>query len=177
MRASVLKLLWKISGVALILAGLVSFLHPDALLGAAAVLFGLVLLLTGTFDLLLYRRIQKIMAGGIWVLCEGLSNLGLSLLLIFFSDWVVLSLPLFLGAWLLICGFSRAFYALRCRGFAYFDWSWTLGCGVLLGICGLLFLLAPLAGLHAIGALMGFALFVVGALLLLTSYLSEKFWI
>lgn len=177
MQGSVPRLLWKISGVVLILAGLASFLHPDALLGAVAALFGVVLLLTGLFDLLLYRQIRQVAAGGGWILCEGVASLGLSVLMLFFNDLVVLSLPLLLGAWLLISGISRSLYALRCRSFAYFDWSWTLGCGALLGICGLLFLLAPLAGLHAIGALMGFALFVVGALLLLTSYLSEKFWI
>ena len=45
-----------------------------------------------------------------------------------------------------------------------------------MGFCGLLFLFAPLAGLTAIGAVLGFALFFVGTVILLGAYLANRFW-
>lgn len=110
------------------------------------------------------------------MLFDGAATLLLALLLLFGSSRIVRSLPLLLGAWLLISGLSRTANALRLRSFGSDDWSWVLGCGALMGFCGLLFLFAPLAGLTAIGAVLGFALFLVGTVILLGAYLANRFW-
>ena len=175
-RRSFPGLLWTTSGVLMIVAGLLSFLRPDAILSAAAVLFGIVLLFSAFSDFAVYFGTRGIRDGAWWMLFDGAATLLLALLLLFGSSRIVRSLPLLLGAWLLISGLSRTANALRLRSFGSDDWSWVLGCGALIGFCGLLFLFAPLAGLTAIGAVLGFALFLVGTVSLLGAYLANRFW-
>lgn len=127
-------------------------------------------------DFAVYFGTRGIRDGAWWMLFDGAATLLLALLLLFGSSRIVRSLPLLLGAWLLISGLSRTANALRLRSFGSDDWSWVLGCGALMGFCGLLFLFAPLAGLTAIGAVLGFALFLVGTVILLGAYLANRFW-
>lgn len=176
MRRSFPSLLWTGSGVLLILAGIISFLRPDAILNAVAVLFGVVLFILGIYDLTIYFGMRGVLGGSGWLLINGASTLLLSVLLLFRSDSVVRALPLLLGGWLLISGISRSAHALRLRRIGNDDWGWMCGCGSLLALCGLLFLFAPFVGLTAIGAVMGFALFLVGAVILLSAYLAGRFW-
>ena len=69
---SVSKGLWLISSVLLVFAGFLSIVSPAALLPVLMLVFGLIMLIAGLFDVAIFLMTREQGLGGSWLLADGI---------------------------------------------------------------------------------------------------------
>lgn len=70
MKKTLLRILWGIVGVILIAAGIVCFCNPDITTAALAIIFGVVLLISGITDIVIFAKYNRFMFGAAWFLVD-----------------------------------------------------------------------------------------------------------
>ena len=66
------RILWLISGILMIVAGIFCFIYPIGTLWYLAFIMGVVMLLSGILDIVMYARMGHLFPGSGWVLADGI---------------------------------------------------------------------------------------------------------
>lgn len=101
------RVLWIISGVLLILCGILCLSRPVVALAAISLFLGLSMLFSGIVDIVIFARGRDRMVGSVWFLVDGILTVLLSLFVLFDQAFTALSLPFIFGMWLLFSGVSK----------------------------------------------------------------------
>lgn len=131
-----------ILGIILLALGIVIFLFPAASYFTMTLLFGIVVILSGIMNLAM--GFSKEVKGRVWLVICGIIEIVLGIFLTFSPAVSALTLPLFLGFWLLFKGFSLLGLGSAQSGIKGSGWGWTIFSAVMLVICGAIILLQPL---------------------------------
>ncbi|MDL2225254.1 DUF308 domain-containing protein [Eubacteriales bacterium OttesenSCG-928-M02] len=176
MKNTLLKVLWIISGILLIIAGVFCFVSPGAALVTISVYVGIALLITGIIDIFIYFKGKDVLLGAGWVLFEGITGVILALLLLFNSEVMALVLPYVFGFWVLWGGTSRVISSLDMRALGVPGWGWITAYGILGILVGFLSFFRPITAAIAIGALLGFFLVYQGIVTISGALMSKRFF-
>ena len=130
-------------GIVLFLLGLVVFGYPGATYVALSGVFGLVILLSGILQLFLGAYGAE-NAGRGWMIAGGIIELVLGFILMFHPAISAMTLPYFLGFWLLFRGFSLIGLAGDIRAMKVPGMGWTLLTAIMLIIIAFIILIHPL---------------------------------
>ena len=144
-------------GVILFLIGVVVFAFPVQSYVGMAVLFGWLMLLTGVVETIVAVRNTHYVTGRGWMLAWGVIEIVLGLILVFNVALSSATLPVVLGFWLLMRGFSAVGLGGDMRAVGIRGAGWTI-------LCGILLLLWPLVcGSTAVVVWVGLSLLLAGA--------------
>jgi uncharacterized membrane protein HdeD (DUF308 family) len=119
-------------GVILFLIGVVVFAFPVQSYVGMAVLFGWLMLLTGVVETIVAARNTHYVTGRGWMLAWGVIEIVLGLILVFNVALSSATLPVVLGFWLLMRGFSAVGLGGDMRAVGIRGSGWTILCGILL---------------------------------------------
>lgn len=151
-------------GVILFLIGVVVFAFPVQSYVGMAVLFGWLMLLTGVVETIVAVRNTHYVTGRGWMLAWGVIEIVLGLILVFNVALSSATLPVVLGFWLLMRGFSAVGLGGDMRAVGIRGAGWTILCGILLLLCALGILFQPLVfGSTAVVVWVGLSLLLAGA--------------
>ena len=151
-------------GVILFLIGVVVFAFPVQSYVGMAVLFGWLMLLTGVVETIVAVRNTHYVTGRGWMLAWGVIEIVLGLILVFNVALSSATLPVVLGFWLLMRGFSAVGLGDDMRAVGIRGAGWTILCGILLLLCALGILFQPLVfGSTAVVVWVGLSLLLAGA--------------
>lgn len=107
MSRTVSRILWIIVGVLLIIAGIYCLCNPDVGLLSLSLYLGIVLLISGIIDIVIFAKCNQYMIGAGWFLADGILTMLLSLFLLFNQAFTLLSLPFIFSMWLLFSGINQ----------------------------------------------------------------------
>ncbi len=151
-------------GVILFLIGVVVFAFPVQSYVGMAVLFGWLMLLTGVVETIVAVRNTHYVTGRGWMLAWGVIEIVLGLILVFNVALSSATLPVVLGFWLLMRGFSAVGLGGDMRAVGIRGAGWTILCSILLLLCALGILFQPLVfGSTAVVVWVGLSLLLAGA--------------
>lgn len=133
-----------IVGIVLLAVGILIFIFPMQSYVGMAVLFGWVMLVAGILEVVLSSANKHFITGRGWLLAGGIIEIILGLILIFNIALSAATLPIFLGFWLLLRGFSAIGLGGDMRAMDIPGSGWTIFSGILLLIAALWILFQPL---------------------------------
>jgi uncharacterized membrane protein HdeD (DUF308 family) len=150
-------------GAAAIVFGLIALISPPSALAALVFLFGVYAVVDGVLNLISAARAH---GGERWgsLALEGMVSLICGLLAIFWPGITALALVMLIGAWSVITGIAEIAAAVRLRKHIQHEWLLGLS-GVLSIVFGILLFVAPVVGLVVLAVWIGAYAIVFGALL------------
>lgn len=154
-----------ILGIIVLALGIVILLFPQTSYITMSLLFGVVIALSGI--MYIGTGLSKKVKGRGWLIVCGIIELAFGIFLMFSPAVSALTLPLFLGFWLLFKGFSLLGLGISTSSIKGSGWGWTLFSAALLIICGAIILLQPiLYGVEAVILWTGVSFIIGGCTLL-----------
>lgn len=152
-----------IVGIALFAAGILVFVYPARSYLDLSILFGWLILFSGVMEVVLASGSRHFVTGRGWMLAGGIIEVVLGAILIFNVALSAVTLPVFLGFWLLMRGFSTIGLGSDMHLLGIKGSGWTVLTGVLLVICALWMLFQPLVfGTTAVVVWVGISLLFAG---------------
>lgn len=150
-------------GIALFILGILVFVFPAQSYLGMSLLFGWVMLVTGILEVVLSTANRHFVTGRGWILAGGIIEIILGLILIFNVALSAATLPIFLGFWLLLRGFSTIGLGGDMNALEIAGSGWTIFTGILLVLCALWVLFQPLViGTAAVVIWVGISLLFAG---------------
>ena len=131
-------------GVLMLAVGVAVFVFPDISYWAMSLIFGVLMLISGLSYIWLAATNQRGVVGRGWVMAGGIIELLLGVILTAAPGITAMTLPLFLGFWLLIRSFALMgvgadMSSIRIRGS-----GWTMFSGVVLMLFAIIIVMQPL---------------------------------
>ena len=131
-------------GVLMLAVGVAVFVFPDISYWAMSLIFGVLMLISGLSYIWLAATNQRGVVGRGWVMAGGIIELLLGVILTAAPSITAMTLPLFLGFWLLIRSFALMgvgadMSSIRIRGS-----GWTMFSGVVLMLFAIIIVMQPL---------------------------------
>lgn len=152
-----------LTGIALFITGIFIFVYPAQSYFGMALLFGWLILASGTLQVVLAVANKHFITGRGWMLAGGVIEIVLGIILIFNTALSAASIPIFLGFWLLFRGFSTIGLGGDLHTMNIAGSGWTIAAGVLLLLCALWILFQPLVfGTTAVVIWVGISLLFAG---------------
>ena len=168
------RVLWVISGLLLMAAGVLALLNPGFALSYLAIVIGLAMLVSGVVDIVIYARTSRFLLGSGWVLADGILSVILALVLLFIQTVIDVTIPFVFGMWLVFTGVSKAIGSFDLKHLEVTGWGWFLALGILLAVGGVLCFVKPVVGVVAVGVLVGISLLLQGSMAILKGLFSRR---
>lgn len=176
MNKTATRLLWIIVGILLIATGVACMVYPDVTLGGLSILLGLVMMLSGIVDIIIFASAHDVMYGSGWFLLDGILTVLLSVFILANQAFTALTLPFILGMWLLFAGISRFVNSFDLRRLGVRGWGWFTALGILLALVGFVSFLNPLVGALALSWTVGILMILQGIASVLWGCFADRFW-
>ena len=141
-------------GIIFFIVGIVVFFEPGGTYLALSVLFGIVVILSGAFELYLGTKAPTGSGMG-WYIAGGVIEILLGILLLCTPSMLFTILPFVLGFWLLFRGFMAVGVGIKGAG-------WTMTLGILVIISAFLVLFNPIIGVGVVVFWVGLSLLLAG---------------
>ena len=170
------KVLWAITGILLILGGIVCLNHPQTGLAAISFLLGILVLLAGITDIFIFIKGRELMVGSAWFLVDGILTILLSLFILFDQMFTAMTLPFILGMWLLFSGITKFVQSLDLKHLGVSGWGWMTALGILLAVVGFISFMEPVVSLLTISALVGVLLIFQGFSAITRAFFSDRWF-
>lgn len=145
-----------IAGILLCATGVIVFFYPGEAYLTLAILFGVVLLVTGIIQLVLAIANKNYFTRKAWAIVGSVLEIILGLILCFNIPLSAMTLPFILGFWLMYRGFMYIAFGSDLSTFHIKGYGWSIACGILLIIGSIFILLDPvLFGTSMVVAFLG----------------------
>ena len=133
-----------LTGIALLVIGIVVFAFPAQSYIGMSLMFGWLILLSGIFQVILSTANKHYITGRGWMLAGGIIEIVLGAILVWNLALSAATLPIFLGFWLMFRGFSAIGLGGDMSSMNVPGSAWTIISGILLLLCSLWVLIQPL---------------------------------
>lgn len=171
------RILWILSGVLLIVCGIVCMVNPGITMSTLSMFLGIAVLISGIIDIAVYMSTKDVIAGASWVLTDGIITAIVALTLLLNNSFVALAIPVILGIWLLFSGISRTISSIDLKQLGVPGWGWFTFFGILLIIFGILSFIKPIVAAFTISMLIGIPLIVLGIVVLIKGFMANRFYL
>ena len=176
MSKTVSRVLWIISGVLLIVAGVACLANPGSALTSVSVLLGLVMLVSGIVDIVIFAAGHSYMIGAGWFLVDGILTVLLSLFILCNKVFTAMTLPFIFGMWLIFSGITKFVNSFDLQRLGVRGWGWFTALGIVLAVVGFISFLSPFAGAVAIAVMVRVFLILQGISSILRGCFSGRMW-
>ena len=157
-----IKVLNIIAGVLLMALGVYCLCNQDIAAMTAGLMIGVLMLLSGVMEIVVFATTSGFMLGSGWLLLDGVLTVILSLFLLLNQWFTMMSLPFLFTLWLLFSGVSRFVSAFDLRACGVRGWGWILAVGVILIAAGFVCMMDPWVSVAAIGVTVGLVFLLEG---------------
>ena len=124
-----------IVGIALFAVGVLTFVFPAQSYLGMSLVFGWLMLISGILEVVLSSANRHFITGRGWMMAGGIIEIILGIILIFNVGLSAATLPIFLGFWLMMRGFSAIGLGGDMSAMEIAGSGWTIFTGVLLLLC------------------------------------------
>ena len=159
--------LYMLCGILCVAAGIAVFIFPMESYMTMGLLFGILMLLVGTTQLVVASSSGNYLTMRGYVIVSGVLDLLIGIFLCIYPGVTLVALPIMMGFWMMynsfvLIGFSGDFETFGIPGS-----GWVIGGGILLLVLSILVLVNPFgAGIATVVVLAGVGLIVFGILLI-----------
>ncbi len=150
-----------ISGLLFIGAGIATYAWPANAYVSLSILFSILMVSSGFTQIFFSASNSAVLKGWGWILVSGIIDLALGTYLLIHPVVTIVTLPYFVGFWLIIRSFYIMGASFDLRSFNVKGWGWLLFGGIVLLILGGVIVYNPAIGIVSIVAVSGSA-FIVG---------------
>lgn len=160
----ILRVLWLISGILLILAGVYCLFNPGAALVSIAYLVGISVLFDGISSLILFFAAHRELSGPGWILFDGIISTVMGILLLFTNlfAFVATALPWIFAVWVILKGIVAFLHSFDLKKLGGPFWYILTIIGVLCAIFGVVSMIRPIVGAIALSIIIGIYLIGTG---------------
>lgn len=163
-----------ITGIILILLGIFTFVRPDSVLTSAVVIYGIIAVVTGIFDIVVYARLCTFTGfAPMLSLISGIMSVMCGVLLISEPNMGRWAITVLLPVWLIAHCTSELAHAGRLSFFGSFCYGASITINILGLILGCFMLLSPAMSfitLRAVCYMLGFYLVLLGVESIVASF-------
>jgi uncharacterized membrane protein HdeD (DUF308 family) len=153
-----------IMGLLFIATGVIIYARPAEGYVGLSVLFSVVMITSGLSQIFFSTGNSSILKGWGWIFVSGLIDLALGSYLFVYPVVTMVTLPYFVGFWLVFRAFSVMGFSFDLRNLNVSGWGWLLFGGLATLVCGGLIIYYPAAGVVGIIAVSGSAFILAGVL-------------
>ncbi len=150
-----------ITGLFFIAAGIAIYAKPAEGYVSLSILFSLLMISTGLNQIFFSASNSDILKGWGWILASGILDLALGTYLLIYPLVTMVTLPYFVGFWLVIRAFYLMGFSFDLKNLNVSGWGWLFFGGIVVLALGFLIIYYPAAGVVSIIAVSGTA-FIVG---------------
>ncbi|PWL71877.1 MAG: hypothetical protein DBY25_03755 [Clostridiales bacterium] len=174
-KGTFLRVIWIVSGVLLLIAGILCFISPSVALQSIALWLGLFMLVSGVLDIIAFAKSYDVVIGSGWLLANGILTLLLGLLMLG-NEWITATvLPLLLILWLISSGISSLVHSFDLKRFGVSGWGLMTAWGAVEIVFGVVSLFKPVAAVVAMAILIGITFVIEGIKMLITAFYTGRF--
>lgn len=148
-------------GIIVLILGILMFVYPGASYITLSLLFGIVILISGISYVVMSTA--RTLRGRGWLLASGIIEIILGIILTIWPAISAVSIPYFLGFWLLFKGFTMIGIGSDMSDVKGSGWGWTIVTAILLIICSFIILIQPIVfGIEAVIIWIGVSFIIAG---------------
>jgi uncharacterized membrane protein HdeD (DUF308 family) len=151
-----------VTGLALISTGIWIFASPAAAYLSLSILFGVIILITGFFEIVFAITARGSLDGWGWMLASGILDLVIGTYLLMYPGITMAILPFILGFWLMFRGFSAMGVAFDMKSYGAKDWGLLLIFALAVIFFGFMVLAVPAFGVANIIVWTGLSFIAAG---------------
>lgn len=152
-----------ILGIAVFIAGIITFTYPGLSYVAMSVVFAVLIFVSGVVNIVLAASNTNAATGRGWLLAGGIVEVLLGLILMIYPAVSAATLPIFLGFWLLLRSFGLIGSGSDLMSMKVPGGGWTIFVGILLLLCSVMILVQPLLfGIEAVVIWVGVSFLMAG---------------
>ena len=174
MKNVMLRILWAIPGVLLIVLGVLCFSNLSTALLSLVFILGIVMLVSGMIDVVIFAANRERIIGGGWILADGILTIILAFFLFINPSITAFALPFIFGMWVLFAGVAKLVHSFDLQKLNVRGWGWFTALGILETLAGFLALFQPVAGAFALSILMGILLILRGVTAIINAFFSPR---
>jgi uncharacterized membrane protein HdeD (DUF308 family) len=153
-----------VSGLLFIATGIAIYASPAASYVSLSIVFSILMFSNGISQIFFASANSKVLKGWGWILVSGLIDLALGTYLLLYPAVTMVTLPYFVGFWLVFRSFYLMGTAFDLQALGVRGWGWFLFGGIVVMVLGGFILYYPAAGVVSIIAFSGSA-FIVGGIM------------
>lgn len=154
-----------ILGIIIMALGIAIMLFPGASYVTLSLLFGVIIILSGIFNIVMAS--SKTAIGRGWMIAMGVVEILLGLFLTLFPALSAVTIPFFFGFWLLLKGFMLIGVGFDLSKIKGSGWFWSIITAVMVIICAIIVLAQPLVfGVEAVLLWIEISLIICGLTLM-----------
>ncbi len=161
-----MKGLWFFAAILLCVTGVIALLNPQNTVVTLAILFGIIMLMTGLISIGIFIKYHEEVYGAGWILVDGLLTTIMGVVILCNQYLKAGLIPFLFSAWIMLCGITRVVWSFDLRRFEVTDWSFVLIFGMLEILFGVLTFFEPITAAFAIGTLIGIIFIFYGVSML-----------
>lgn len=162
MKRTLLQVLWLVSGIILIFAGVVSILNPASTIVSIAFVLGLALCISGLFSIIIYVMIKRYNMGSGFILIDGIITFIVGLFILFNKFITAQAIPFIFGMWVLFSGVARLINSFDIKKARISSWWGVSLIGLAEIILGFISFFNPIIAAFTISVLVGMFLIAHG---------------
>lgn len=164
-----------IAGVAMIVLGVLAFVYPAATYVTFSMLFGIFILSIGILDIAFAVSNRDRIVGWGWFLAIAIIETLFGIFLLFNFQAALISIPIFLGVWLMFRGIGAISSASDLHRMGVKGMGWNIAAGILLIICSFIVLWNPFAvGMPVTVIFLGIGFLLMGIQAIIFSFQMQK---
>ena len=168
------SVLWLISGIILIFAGIAAIFNPAATIASIGFILGLAMLISGIFEVIIFAVTHDGIFGAGWVLTDGILTILLSVILLCNQYITAVAIPFVFAIWVMFTGTSRTITSFDLKKANISGWGWMALVGILGIALGFASFFFPALAEGIISIMVGIFLIIQGAIALVTWWLSTR---
>ncbi len=149
LKLKTVQVLWVLSCVVLMFAGIFVLNKPDSVLETISWELGLCMLFSGVINIFIYIKNRWYIHGARWLLADGMITVLLSIFPIVHDAVLPQVIPVFFGIWELSLGVMKFIEAIELNDEKIKGWFWFIIIGTFEMLSGVVSLIEPID--HAIG--------------------------
>ncbi len=150
-----------VSGLLFIATGIAIYAWPVASYVTLSIVFSILMLINGLSQIVFASANSKLLRGWGWTLVSGIVDLALGTYLLLYPAVTMVTLPYFVGFWLIFRSFYLMGTAFDLKALGVRGWGWFLFGAIVVLVLGGVIVYYPAAGAVSIVAFSGSA-FIVG---------------
>lgn len=169
------QVLWLLSAILLIGAGVICIMNPLSALSSIAWIIAVAILFEGISDIIGYFFFRDTFFSNSWMLIDGILSVIMAVYLIGYNDITAAIIPYVFSGWLLITSLAKFINSFQMKRFNFQSWNWMCALGIVGMVFSIFTFFNPTLAVLTISVLLGALLIFQGFFTLIRWYLCLTF--
>lgn len=169
------QVLWLLSAILLIGAGVICIMNPLSALSSIAWIIAVAILFEGISDIIGYFFFRDTFFSNSWMLIDGILSVIMAVYLIGYNDITAAIIPYVFSGWLLITSLAKFIHSFQMKRFNFQSWNWMCALGIVGMVFSIFAFFNPTLAVLTISVLLGALLIFQGFFTLIRWYLCLTF--